>query len=106
MMKKILGIALLGVGLFASTASAAPAIDFNMDAVQPGSSLSYAGGANPLVGTNLSVDSVVGVSSPANNNVIENLTGGTLNFTSGAHSAGFTWGAGGSITITGGVAGL
>lgn len=105
-MKRIFALALLGVGLLARTASAAPVLDFNMDAVQPGSSITYAGGAAPLVGTNLSVDSVVGLNTPLNDGVSLTLTGGALNFTSGAWISGFTWGAGGSFVITGGIGAL
>lgn len=83
-----------------------PTLDFGIVAPSPGS-ISYAGGANPLVGTNIEVDNVVGLNTPLNNNVLAPCVGCALNFTTGnfAGSTSTTWtfGPGGSISIVGGI---
>ncbi|SRR6266446_3453368 len=67
-----------------------------------GGTISYAGGASALVGTNIVVDSVTDTTT----NVTYDLNDGTgtgfgvLSFTSGANTGGWNFGAGGSITIT------
>ena len=71
-----------------------------------GSSISYAGGSNPLVGMNLSVLGVIGGNgSPLNDGALLPITGGKLNFQTGnfVSSNGNTWdfGGGGAVTITG-----
>lgn len=110
--------AMLLAGLLASPAAAVPVLDFNMDAVHPsGSSVSYAGGSAPVIANDLGVDNVVGIGgTPANNGSILTITGGLLDFTSGANTGGYTWGSGTgctslsdascSITITGGISAL
>src|SRR5713226_1236054 len=76
-----------------------------------GGSISYAGGANPLVGTNIVVDSVTdkttGVTFDFGDGAFSCIpvgcvpTGpGLLNFTTGANTGGWNFGAGGSISIT------
>ena len=65
-------------------ARAGSMLDFNLDPVHPvGASISYAGGANPLVGSDLSVDSVFGLGTPLNDLSMLGLTGGLLNFQPG-----------------------
>ena len=67
--------------------------------------ISYAGGASPLVGTNLSVDSVYGYYNDGQGTQYP-VQYGSLSFTSGAHSTGWTWGSGGisnTIKLTGGI---
>src|SRR4051794_2429755 len=86
-------------------ARAGSILDFNLDAVHPaGASISYAGGANPLVGSNLSVDSVVGLGTPLNDLSMLSLTGGRLDFQTGnltgSDAGHWFFGPGGSITIT------
>ena len=81
-------------------------LDFNLTSPTTGT-ISYAGGANPLVGSNISVDSVVGLGTSANDGVVRSLFGARLNFTTG-NLIGFTsttwdFSGGGSITLTGGV---
>src|SRR5262245_61415536 len=103
----------------ASQASAVPLLDFAMDGVHgPTAVVSYGGGATPLVGVDLSVDSVAGVGgTPLNNGTSLVITGGLLQFSSGANLGGYNWGAnpsactsladpGCSIVVTGGVAAL
>jgi hypothetical protein len=96
--------------LLASPANAGvflqPTLDFGIVAPTAGS-ISYAGGAAPLVGTNIEVDNVVGLDTPANNNLLVVCDTCGLNFTTGnfVSSTATTWtfGPGGSITIVGGV---
>src|SRR3954452_3127089 len=65
-------------------ADAAGIIDFNMDAIHPNTaSVSYAGGLNPLIGSNLSVDSLTGLDTPSHDGSTLLLTNGRLNFTTG-----------------------
>jgi hypothetical protein len=83
-------------------------LDFNLDATHPaGASISYAGGNNPLIGSNLSVDTVTGIGTPNNPGTMLTIVGGTLTFTTGnlTGSSIDTWyfGGGGSITLTGGI---
>ena len=82
-------------------------LDFNLTSPTTGT-ISYAGGANPLVGSNISVDSVVGLGTSANDGVTRNLFNAILTFTTGNLSgfvANKSWdfSGGGSITLVGGV---
>jgi hypothetical protein len=86
-------------------ASAGSIFDFNMDAVHPaGASISYAGGSNPLIGSNLSVDTVTGLDTPLNNGGTLGLTGGILSFTTGnlvgSDAGHWYFAGGGTISIT------
>jgi len=54
-----------GTLVLVGTAMAAPMIDFNI-VVPPSGLVSYAGGAAPLMGTGIQVDSVTGSNTPAN----------------------------------------
>ena len=110
-MKKILIIAvglILALGLiFApATVKATPILDFGIIAPTTGS-ISYAGGAAPLVGAGISVDNVVGLGTPLNNGVTVDLPGYFLNFSSGnftgSTSNSWIFGPGGSISIANGV---
>lgn len=90
----------------ASVSSAAPILDFGVYAPTTGS-ISYGGGGNPLVGTNISVDNLVGMDTLLNDGAQFNLLNGALNFTTGnlTESSAASWhfggGAGSSITLTG-----
>jgi len=67
-----------------------------------GGSISYAGGANPLIGKNIVVDSVTDLTTGVTYDLGDSLAPCTtcvLNFTSGASTGGWNFGAGGSITI-------
>ena len=87
-------------------AKALPQIDFGIFPPTTGS-ISYAGGANPLLGTNIGVDIVVGLGTALNNHVVRSCISCVLNFTTGnlasSSATSWTFGAGGSIVITGGV---
>src|SRR5690242_20819025 len=83
-----------------------PVLDFGLNAPTPGV-ISYAGGAKPLVGKNIQVDNVLGLSTPAHDNTTVNIIGGLLNFTSGNFSgmsttpSAWNFSGGGTITLTG-----
>jgi len=82
-------------------------LDFNMDAAHPvTANISYAGGASPLVGIDISVDSVLGLPTPINSNVALGIVDGILYFTTGnliGSTPGQTWsfGGGGNISLIG-----
>ena len=105
-LKKVMGgLALAASLFFASNAMAVGELDFNIDANHAGAaSISYTGGVNPLVGSLISVDNVTGINgTPLNNGTTAACSACVLSFTSGANTGGYTWGAGGSISIVGGV---
>src|SRR4030042_2773744 len=88
MKTKGLLVAILSLFLFVAPVQAAAILDFNMDAAHPaGASISYAGGATPLLGVNISVDSVLGINTPLNNLVAVPFVG-ILNFTTGNYVGG------------------
>jgi hypothetical protein len=101
-------LALLVGGL---NARAQDNIDFNSTG---GGTISYAGGANPLMGANIPESTVKGEGTAAHNGVQLTITGGTLNFHTGLFSGtsstilGPAWNfaQGGSMMITGGVPAL
>lgn len=107
----VLGTALTG---FFSPSARAVELDFNISAPTSGT-ISYGGTGGGLTGTNIEVDNVVGLSTPANANVTSlclscmlNFSSGTLAGSGGAPPSGvnngwWRFGSGGSITITGGV---
>jgi hypothetical protein len=73
-------------------------------------SISYAGGATPLVATNIQVDRVYGKVIDAGGTVVYtsseySVSGSDLDFTTGNRISGWTFGPGGSITLTGTVNG-
>lgn len=73
---------LAAVALFSGFAQAG-VIDFGIIYPTAGS-ISYAGGANPLIGIDISVDNVTGTGGTANGGVTFNLLNAKLNFTTGA----------------------
>jgi hypothetical protein len=102
-MKRTSAVLLLFLALSAS-AFADPVLDFNISAPSAGS-ISFAGGSAPLVGSNITVDSVVGLNTPTNSTVTRNLLSAVLNFTTGGLSSStsnlYNFGGGGSISLTG-----
>jgi hypothetical protein len=96
--------ALVGCLLIASTAHAVSMLDFDSPG---GGTISYAGGVSPLVGTNISVDLVSAIPGGPFGVACSNCF---LNFQTGNLVAGdasqYTFASGGSITITGLVAGM
>lgn len=107
----LLSAALTG---FFSAGAMAVELDFNISAPTSGA-VSYAGSGGALTGINIEVDNVVGLSTPANANVTSLCLNCVLNFTSGNltgaggpppsgnNQGWWSFGSGGSITITGGV---
>jgi hypothetical protein len=104
-------ITLLGLSLFPLSANA-QIIDFIIDpsAGSPPSasgSISYGGGANPLVGTSIEVDRLVGISTPANAGVPLTCVACVLGFTTGNFVSSslqtWTFSGGGIITLTGAI---
>ncbi len=95
---------------FSPIHAAASQIHFDIDTITTGT-ISWAGGDAPLVGANIEVDQVMGLGTPSHAGVGHDLTKGLLNFTTGpmvnTSSSGniYTWsfGQGGSLTLTGGV---
>ncbi len=106
--KASVGSLALGIALLSASTDPAMAMQLNFNIVAPTTgSISYNGTGGALIGTNIDVDNVVGLSTPANANVTSTCLTCTLNFTSGLNTSagGGTWrfGPGGSISITGGV---
>jgi hypothetical protein len=105
---RLLGVvyACICVLFFPTIAKAATVLDFGIKAPTTGT-LSYAGGAAPLVGSDIDVDDVVGLNTSLNNNVLSICASCTLDLQTGASTGGSTggwnYGAGGTITITGGI---
>ena len=87
---------------FPAIAQASTVLDFGITAPTTGT-LSYAGGAAPLIGSGIDVDDVVGLNTTLNNNVVSICASCTLDFQTGASTGGWNYGAGGTITITGGI---
>lgn len=102
--------------LTASTLHAAviPQLDFHAGPLQTGASFSYAGGASPLIGSGIDLDTVAGLNTPANSNIILDLfdnagilrdanlslvTGNLYSF----DPSSWLFAAGGSLSITGSV---
>jgi hypothetical protein len=73
-------------------------------------SVTYAGGANPLVGSNISIVDVTGISTPLNSGVTLAITNGLLNFVTGnlvgSDATNWYFGGGGTVTLTGDIAAL
>jgi len=111
--KMILGLvaALGGMLVGTGTARAAAVLDFQLGGTG-GGTISYAGGAAPLVGANIPVGIVSATGTPLNDGVSLNITGlcggrACLNFTTGnlVSTAGsqLTFGSGTAFTITGAI---
>jgi len=100
------------MGVLVSPFAMAVELDFNISAPTSGT-ISYGGSGGALVGSNIEVDNVAGLSTPANANVTAFCLSCALNFNTGLLSnAGgpnqnnngwWSFGSGGTITITGGV---
>ena len=75
-------IGLWVTGFFVAPAAMAVELDFNLSAPTSGT-ISYGGGGGALIGSNIEVDNVVGLSTPANANVTSVCFSCLLNFNSG-----------------------
>lgn len=95
-MKKIL-VAIIFLGLTAGI-QAAPILDFNMDAAHPaGAKIIYS--SVGLVGSDISVDSIIGLDTPANGSSLISIQNGILSFS-------YVSGGASSIQIVGGISAL
>ena len=104
-----MAIGLWVTGLLVAPAAMAVELDFNLSAPTSGT-ISYGGGGGALIGSNIEVDNVVGLSTPANANVTSVCLSCLLNFNSGTltgsgpqNGGWWSFGSGGTISITGGV---
>jgi hypothetical protein len=106
--KLVAAIAFVVSVALVSQAYAAPQLDFGVVA-PTGGTISYAGGATPLMGSGITVDNVVGLNTPANNNFLAGCVSCVLNFTTGnftgasAIPPAWNFGPGGTISVVGGV---
>ncbi len=105
----LLGVTVIitALGLWLSPIPAqAVEIDFNV-AVPTAGTISYGGGPSPLVGSGISVDTVVGLDTPLNDGTVRTCASCTLDFTTGGSTGSdathWFFSPGGSITITGGL---
>lgn len=101
---RLLGGAALLAGVAATPAMAAPIIAFG--GVGAGGSVSYAGGAHPLIGKNIGLTQIVGINTPSGgalacSSCFLNFTTGNATSYSGAPTFTSTFAGGGSFTITG-----
>ena len=104
-----IAVGLCVAGLLVAPAAMAVELDFNLSAPTSGT-ISYGGGGGALIGSNIEVDNVVGLSTPANASVTSLCVSCLLNFNSGAltgagpqNGGWWSFGSGGSVSITGGV---
>jgi hypothetical protein len=89
---------------FVAHADSSP-LDFSLDfdiISGAGGIVFYWGGNNPLQGMNIKVERVTATLGEDPFDMLD-ISNGKLNFTSGAHTTGWNWGSGGTITITGGI---
>lgn len=86
-MRKLLRIMTLALALCAAFAMAAQAftIDFEIQPIQTGAAVSFAGGSTNLLGTNLLIDKIIGIDTPLHAGALDALTNnantGLWNFT-------------------------
>jgi hypothetical protein len=104
MIHKLIG----GMLLFSGLALADYQIDFTIPGFASGS-IAYGGSGGQLTGSNITVSSIAGLGGASNNNVSLNCVNCVLNFQTGGltslSSGTYTFGAGGTFTVTGTVAG-
>lgn len=95
-------------GCITVSSAQASQIDFNIAAPTSGS-IDYAGGATPLIGSDIDIDDIVGLGTALHNNVISACDVCTLSFTTGvldnydASTSTWTFTGGGSLEVVGGV---
>jgi hypothetical protein len=106
-------VGLWAMGLLIAPSANAVSLDFNISAPTSGT-VSYDGSVGgALIGSNIEVDNVAGLSTPANANVTSLCLSCVLNFTTGgltnaggpggSNNGWWSFGSGGTVTITGGV---
>jgi hypothetical protein len=112
MTRRIFALALVMALVGGTSARAQPSLDFDVPLSTVGTSISYAGGAAPLVGSGIAVDFVTGSGTPLSDGVAAAIQGGTLSFTTGSSTGSdsndWYFGAGpiGGLSITGGISSL
>lgn len=109
-MMTLIGSVMVLVVMLGAGRASADTIDFVIAPPTPGS-ISFAGGTAPLIGSNIEVDSLVGLDTPANASVpidcigciLSFETGGLTGFSSSLSSGvdQWTFGSGGEISIFG-----
>jgi hypothetical protein len=104
-MKLLAVSAVFALGIVTAPAAfAEPVLDFAMIAPATGL-ISHAGGDTALVGTKISLQSVAGLGTPAQNGITRNCLNCFLDFTTGNRlsweSGYWNFGGGGDITVTG-----
>jgi hypothetical protein len=95
--------AMLVLSLSPVPALAISILDFSVPNQTAVGGISYGGGSTPLVGSGISVSSVVGIGTPSDPGNVHACLGCTLAFSTGASTGSWTWGSGGgsSIMLTG-----
>ncbi len=99
---------LAAVSLSATASAATASLVFGIIPPTSGT-INYAGGSNPLIGTNIAVDNLIGLNTPSNTNVLSQCVSCTLNFSSGSFASYdstnkiWNFSGGGAITVKGGV---
>ena len=71
-------------------------LDFDVAGIGSGGMICWYGGSTPLTGSGIEITQITG-----NNGQVLNVSGGLLSFDAGANTGGWTFGSGGSISITG-----
>jgi hypothetical protein len=100
-MKRMISIlALLALVGMASNVRAQSQVDFNTGPAATGT-VSYAGGASPLVGSSITEAELAGKNAPLNNLLKLTIMNGLLNFSTGGSNGSWSWAPGGSLSITG-----
>jgi len=100
MMSKILGVACACALIPVTSTVSASSLDFGIIAPTAGT-INYAGGINPLTGTGINVDNILGSGTPAHPGTTLTCTSCSLDFTTGASTGGWNFSGGGTINITG-----
>jgi hypothetical protein len=100
---RLLGAVCACVLTLTTTITNAATIDFGIEAPTTGT-ISYAGGAAPLIGAGIDVDSIVGLDTPLNADAPILCDSCSLEFTTGGSTGGWNFSNGGTIDIIGGVA--
>jgi hypothetical protein len=109
----VLALAVVLCGGLTFPAQALTTLDFTVPGSNPGASIFYDGLGGPLVGTGITITEVLGKNTPLHNGTLLPITGGVLNFTSGNLTSSaltpvpsWSFGSGGTITISGGIPGF
>lgn len=86
--------------LFITSSATAAVIDFQVNN-PTGGSITFAGGASKLIGTNIDVDAIVGIGTPLNSDTPFACNQCKLRFDTGGHTGNWNFAGGGTIEIKG-----